>query len=111
MKEQFLTPKPGTSYEEIKRELRKLQTLLTRQHQSQKPIMSVDECSELLGLSVSYVYRLTSEKRIPHYKPHGKKVYFRRDEIIEWALSNRITPDGEITDRIRTHARRARRGV
>jgi len=111
MKEQFLTPKPGNSYEEIKRELKKLEQLMTRQHQSQKPILTVGECAELLGLSVSYLYRLTSEKRIPHSKPHGKKVYFRREEIIEWALSNRITPDGEITDCIRTHARRARRGV
>jgi len=109
MKEQFLTPKRGTSYEEIKRELRKLQTLLTRQHQSQKPILTVGECAELLGISVSYIYRLTSEKRIPHYKPHGKRVYFRRDEVIDWALSHRITPDSEITDSIRSNARKARR--
>src|SRR5690554_2616037 len=109
MKEQFLTPKPGNSYEEIKRELKKLEQLMTRQHQSQKPILTVGECAELLGISVSYIYRLTSEKRIPHYKPHGKRIYFRRDEVIDWALSHRITPDSEITDSIRSNARKARR--
>lgn len=111
MKEQIMSHKSVASSWEIMRELKKLEQLLARQHQSQKPVLSVDECAELLGLSVSYVYRLTSEKRIPHYKPYGKKIYFRREEIIEWALSNRVTPDGEITDCIRTHARRARRGV
>jgi len=111
MAEQMVPRKPVASSSEIMKELKKLQQLLAKQHQSEKPILSVDECAELLGLSVSYLYRLTSEKRVPHYKPHGKKIYFRREEIIEWALSNRITPDGEITDCIRTHARRARRGV
>lgn len=111
MAEQMVARKPVASSGEIMNELKKLQQLLAKQHQSEKPILSVDECAELLGLSVSYLYRLTSEKRVPHYKPHGKKIYFRREEIIEWALSNRVTPDGEITDRIRTHARRARRGV
>lgn len=111
MEKQLMSHKSVAPSWEIMRELKKLEKLLARQHQSQKPVLSVDECAELLGLSVSYVYRLTSEKRVPHYKPHGKKIYFRREEIIEWALSNKVTPDGEITDRIRTHARRARRGV
>ncbi|SEL44377.1 helix-turn-helix domain-containing protein [Ectothiorhodospira marina] len=111
MKEQIMSHKSVASSWEIMRELKKLEQLLAQQQQSQKPVLSVDECAQLLGLSVSYVYRLTSEKRIPHYKPHGKKVYFRREEIIEWALSNKVTPDGEIADCIRTHARRARRGV
>lgn len=109
MKEQIMSHKSVASSWEIMRELKKLEQLLAQQHQSQKPILTVGECAELLGISVSYIYRLTSEKRIPHYKPHGKRIYFRRDEVIDWALSHRITPDSEITDSIRSNARKARR--
>jgi excisionase family DNA binding protein len=111
MEKQLLTPTPVPSNRDILRELRNIKGLVANQARNSKPIISVDECSELLGISVSYIYRLTSEKRIPHYKPHGKRIYFRREEVIDWALSHRITPDSELDDNIRTHARRARRGV
>lgn len=109
MEKQLLTAKPVPSNGEILRELQHIKRLVANQARHSKPIISVDECSELLGISVSYIYRLTSEKRIPHYKPHGKRIYFRRDEVIDWALSHRITPDSEITDRIRSNALKARR--
>ena len=42
----------------------------------QRPI-TVKEAAEYLDISVAYLYRLTSEARIPHYKSRGRKrLYF-----------------------------------
>ena len=53
-----------------------------------KEVLTTAEASAYLGLSESYLYKLTSSKRIPHYKPNGKLVYFNRRELCEWAMKN-----------------------
>ena len=53
--------------------------------------MSVSEVAELLKLSVSHVYTLTSTKKIPHIKLLGKKVLFDRNEINEWLRSKKVS--------------------
>ena len=46
-----------------------------------KEVLTTAEASAYLGLSESYLYKLTSSKRIPHYKPNGKLVYFNRRAV------------------------------
>ncbi|HDX8428584.1 MULTISPECIES: helix-turn-helix domain-containing protein [Gammaproteobacteria] len=94
----------------ILKELYELKRLVIQQGQGQKEVISAEECAELLGVSVSYVYRLTSEKRLPHYKPQGKKIYFKRVELLDWLLSHRISPDVELAEHVNTRVRRARHG-
>lgn len=36
------------------------------------------------------MYKLTHSARIPHYKPHGKNVYFLREELEQWLLQNPV---------------------
>ena len=55
-----------------------------------KEVLTTAEASAYLGLSESYLYKLTSSKRIPHYKPNGKLVYFNRRELCEWAMKNQV---------------------
>lgn len=55
-----------------------------------KEVLTTAEASAYLGLSESYIYKLTSTKQIPHYKPNGKLVYFNRKELCEWAMRNQI---------------------
>ena len=43
----------------------------------------------------SYIYKLTSLKQIPHYKPNGKLVYFNRKELCEWAMRNQVQTIGQ----------------
>ena len=94
----------------ILKELYELKRLVIQQGQGQKEVISAEECAELLGVSVSYVYRLTSEKRLPHYKPQGKKIYFKRVELLDWLLSHRISPDAELTDHVTKRVRQASHG-
>lgn len=51
-----------------------------------KPFLTLSEASELTGLSKSTIYRMTSEKAIPHLK-RGGKLLFNRLEIIDWLQS------------------------
>lgn len=94
----------------ILKELYELKRLVVQQGQAQKEVLSAEECAELLGVSVGYVYRQTSEKRLPFYKPNGKKIYFKRDELLDWLLSHRISPDVELTEHVAKHVRLARHG-
>jgi len=53
-----------------------------------KRILSFDEGCELLGLKPGYVYKLTAAGVLPFSKPNGKKIYFEREKLEEWLLSN-----------------------
>ncbi|HDZ9251674.1 TPA: helix-turn-helix domain-containing protein [Vibrio cholerae] len=54
-----------------------------------KEVMTVNECAQYTGLSVSYLYKLTHRKLIPFFKPMGKRLYFKRTEIDQWLLRNK----------------------
>ena len=60
-----------------------------------KPL-TLKEAAEFLDFSRSYLYRLTSQGRIPCYKPEGKRVYFDRVELVNWLKRNRIRPQEEL---------------
>lgn len=63
-----------------------------------KEVLTTAEASAYLGISESYIYKLTSLKQIPHYKPNGKLVYFNRRELCEWAMRNKIKSVGQSAD-------------
>lgn len=57
----------------------------------QKEIFTISEVCSYTGFEKSYIYKLTSERKIPHYKsPGGKNVFFKRTEIEEWLTQNKI---------------------
>ena len=53
--------------------------------------MSISELSELLNMSVSHIYTLTSTKKIPHIKLLGKKLLFDRKVIKNWIKSKSVS--------------------
>jgi len=61
-----------------------------------KEVLTFDEAAQFTGLSKSYLYKLTSAQKVPHYKPSGKLVYFNRDELTAWLLQNRVQTTDEI---------------
>lgn len=52
----------------------------------QKTVLNFAEACEFTGLSKTYMYKLTHQGRIPHFKPHGKNIYFNREELEQWLL-------------------------
>lgn len=63
-----------------------------------KPVLTIDEACAHLGISKSCMYKKTSDNKIPFYKPQGKKLYFKRDELDMWMLKNRQPTIDEIRD-------------
>ena len=50
-----------------------------------KDVLTSDEAAVYLGVSKSFLYKLTMRKEIPHYKPNGKLCFFERLELNRWA--------------------------
>jgi excisionase family DNA binding protein len=54
-----------------------------------KKTLTLKEGCKYSGYSISYMYKLTSGKEIPHLK-RGKKVFFDKDELDAWLRQNKI---------------------
>ena len=67
-----------------------------------KPL-TLKEAAAFLDFSRSYLYRLTSQGRVPCYKPEGKRVYFDRADLVKWLKRNRIRPQEEIAEEAATY--------
>lgn len=61
-----------------------------------KEVLTSDEAARYMGVSKSYLYKLTMRGEIPHFKPMGKMCYFNRKELEEWLQRNRVTTTDEI---------------
>ncbi|MFA6335164.1 MAG: helix-turn-helix domain-containing protein [Bacteroidales bacterium] len=69
-----------------------------------KRALSMNDAALLTGLSKSHLYKLVCYKKIPYYKPDGGKlVFFDKDEISKWLLSNRIKPEEEVDNEAATY--------
>ncbi len=64
-----------------------------------KEVLTSDETARYMGISKSYLYKLTMRGEIPHYKPMGKMCYFNRAELEQWLQQNRCATAAEIADR------------
>ena len=59
----------------------------------QNELMTVEDVSAMLCKSVSTIYAMTSEHRIP-YRKQGNKLYFIRKEITAWLMGAVVPKDG-----------------
>lgn len=83
--------------------LQELQTIKAYSILAAKNVLDLGDVSALTGLSKSYLYKLTCAKDIPHYKPHGKQVYFDRKEIEDWMKQNRVATNAELESQAVTY--------
>jgi|TARA_B110000908_G_C10205111_1_gene427318 excisionase family DNA binding protein len=60
-----------------------------------KKTLTLKEVAMYTGLSVNYMYKLTSKKKIPFYSPNGKTLYFDKAEIDSWLKTNRSDTEEE----------------
>lgn len=63
---------------------------------NQKSILNIDDLCRYTGLSKSWVYKKTASGQLPHYKPSGKILIFKKDEIDAWLLKNKISTVDDI---------------
>ena len=68
-----------------------------------KEVLTSNEAASYMGVSKSYLYKLTMERQIPHYKPMGKMMYFNRQELEQWLQSNRASTDAELAQQAQAY--------
>lgn len=61
-------------------------------------ILTTEAACKYLNMKKSMLYKKTSAKEIPYYKPEGKKMYFVREELDRWMQRN---PSPTVDDMIR----------
>ncbi|MEY3499318.1 MAG: hypothetical protein RL308_987 [Bacteroidota bacterium] len=47
-------------------------------------VLSFKQVREILGVSKSFLYKCTSQGKIPCYRPTKGKLFFKRDEVLDW---------------------------
>lgn len=62
-----------------------------------KKVLTFTEACFYLGISESLLYKLTSTREVPHYKPRGKMLYFNKDELDLWLMQNNVPTISAIT--------------
>lgn len=61
-----------------------------------KLVLSFDEACKYCNISKSKMYKHTSSNNIPYYKPEGKLIFFKKEELDQWLLRNRQASNEEL---------------
>jgi excisionase family DNA binding protein len=80
----------------IQTQLNRIEEQIRNHFLQTKEVFTFNEFCTYCGISKSYGYKLTSMGKVPHYKPCGKLVYFKRTEIEDWLLSNLVKTDEQL---------------
>ncbi len=65
----------------------------------EKEFLNFKEILELLGVSRSTLYKLSASGKIPHYKPTGGKLFFKRTEVLDW-VKKRVVDNATNNDEL-----------
>jgi excisionase family DNA binding protein len=82
----------------IEKELTEIKELLLNRVLPSKEILNLTEASAYAGISKSYMYKLTSSRQIPFYRPATKLIFFKRTELDAWLLQNRLSTTTEMSN-------------
>ena len=61
-----------------------------------KTFMTSAEAASYLSMGLSTLHKKTMRKEIPCYKPTGKNLYFKAEELDAWIARGRVKTDAEI---------------
>jgi len=95
--------------DEVLKRLDSLERLIKSQSIYQKEVLTFQEGCDYCGFMPSHMYKLTSLDAIPHYKPNGKMIFFRRSELETWLLRNRSTTKEKIEEEVTSYLSKRRR--
>lgn len=63
-----------------------------------KTFLTAEEAAEYMGITMSYLYKLTHLKMIPYTRPFGKKIYFEREALDAILRSNPVRTEAEMSE-------------
>ncbi|MEL6975101.1 MAG: helix-turn-helix domain-containing protein [Bacteroidota bacterium] len=79
-------------YLKLEERLERIERLLS----SNKEVLTFEEACEYMGVSRSFLYKLTSTRQIPHSKPNGKMIFFEKKKLNLWLLRNNRKSKAEL---------------
>lgn len=68
-----------------------------------KEMLTTIEAAEYMGVSKSWLYKMTMQGDLPTYRPGGKRIYLKRSEINDWMASQRRNSSAEIEEMARDY--------
>ena len=84
----------------ILEKLNRIETLLgtgdKTQEQTGKEMLTANEAADFMGVSKSTLYKMSYNRNIPVYKPTGGRIYFKKDDIVDYLRQNRVMSSKEI---------------
>lgn len=89
----------GTTLQDISNKLDRIEELTLI---GAKTVLDLEETALFTGMSIGHIYRLTSGKQIPHFKKN-RKLYFKKAELEDWMLEQKILTEDEIQSRASTY--------
>lgn len=79
-------------------QLDRIERLLNEQTLLKKQVLNFNEAADYIDVSRSNLYKMTSDGKVPFYKPNGKKLYFNRLELDKWLLRNKQESEQELDE-------------
>jgi len=61
-------------------------------------LLNLDEACDYLNITQSTMYKYTSSRKIPFYKPN-KKIFFEKSDLDYWIRSNRVSSHKELEEK------------
>lgn len=69
-----------------------------------KIVLTFEEACRYCGVSASMMYKHTHAKKLPFYKPEGKMIYFKRTDLDDFMLRNRVSSIEELENIASKHS-------
>ncbi len=60
---------------------------------------NTEETSLYLSLSIHYIRKLARDKQLPSYKPNGKCIYFKIEDLDNFLLNNKRISNKKIMEK------------
>ena len=75
----------------LEKEIAEIKEFIQQQIVNGKEIFTLAEAAMYLGVSKSLLYKLTSQRRIPHYKPGSKIIFIKKKDLENWVLNSEVS--------------------
>lgn len=83
-------------FEKILQILNKIDDNINERKILEKDTLDVKEACRYMNISDSFLYKLTSSKKLPFSKPNGKKIFFQKKDLDTWKNSRAIQTDKDM---------------
>ena len=97
----------------LSNKLENIERLLLERQSTETPdlidLLTIQQAAELISLSVPTIYGLVSRSEIPVSKK-GKRLYFSKQELLDWIKSGRKKTNAEISAEATGHVSKNKRG-